>query len=153
METATLIQILIFFSYLFFIYKKFGILDSISDSFYELEKVNTILAPLFTLWTWGIGVPFVLTQTPLLMISGVLMCLVGVIPFFKWGGAVSVMHASAAIGAIVFALAYQLIEHGLWETGVAAIIVSFLLAKVHNKTWWIEVACFVIVIIGVLWIR
>ena len=61
------IQVIVFLSYVVGIVSRYGVLESISDSWYSLPlKYNG----LFTLFTWGLGIPmliYVLWVLPLVL--------------------------------------------------------------------------------------
>ena len=72
------VQIAFFSAYIILIWIYFGVLPSISSSWYRLEKKH----PLFTIWLVLIGFSmigvFVHTENPAYVISGVCLCFTGV---------------------------------------------------------------------------
>lgn len=147
--TTTIFQLIVTAVYLLFIVSEFGVLPSISDSFYRLQAVRTWAAPLFTLWTWLVAIPFTQTGNDWLLASGTCLILVGVLPFFKWDGFVGYAHSAMAISAIALALAGEAIQ-GVWWPSILAVGASILLQRlnVKNQTWWVEISCFVSIMVG-----
>lgn len=137
-----------FTSYIIAVINRFGVLDSISDSFYLWTKPWP-----FLVFTWGTGFPLLATGDLWLALAGICLCFVGVIPFFKLNESEAIIHSLFAIASIVLALAGLAVK-GMYWPGIIAIVVSIILPrlKVKNQTWWTEIACYAIVIVGE-WIK
>ena len=145
------IQVLIFLAYVIFIVNRFGVLPSISDSWYSLPHGSK---GLFTLFTWGIGIPMLLYGTLPLFISGTGLCFVGAATQFKMKESYTkVIHFAGAAVGIITPLIYFLWSFGIGlplfiEVFCTALIMSSSEFKI--KLWWIEIAGFVTVVYGLL---
>jgi len=150
---TTLVQGLVFITYIVFLYaycKK--TLPSISQSYYELP--NSI-SYLFTLFTWGIGIPMLFQGDWLFFISGSGLCFVGAATnFLSKGAHTNIVHYVGAFLGIAGAL------FGLWvQYDIVFPLIVFgggttlllVLKQVENKIWWIEILAFVTIINGLLW--
>jgi hypothetical protein len=144
-----IIQVFIVASYLFFVYQKYGVLPSISDSWYRLKEENW--HSLFTIFIWGITLSLLplITYSPWFFASAGLLGFVGVATAFKEDG-IDKAHGAAAIGGIVFAL-FALLTQGIWLPTVATVLICgyLRLKKINNLTFWVEIVGIVIIIIGV----
>ena len=149
---ATLIQFLVFVTYITFIIRKFGVLPSISESWYALEEEEN---PLFTVFCWGIGIPMFFQSngtSELFMLSGIGLALVGTAVRFKAAYNCKVHYAGAAAG-IGGALLGLLIESGMWQPIAAFALMTafiFFYKKIVEKIWWIEVSAFLTIITGLM---
>lgn len=86
-----IISLSIFTLYIAFILIKFGLIPSISQSYYELEKIKKGYGWIFTFWAWG--VTFFLLPTLLdycsentkflAFLTAMGLCFVGIAPRFK----------------------------------------------------------------------
>lgn len=138
---------LVFILYLTFIIIRFGVLPSISESFYRLPGWQWIL---FTLFTWGLGLPLILIEKDLLLtLSGVSLLFLGGSGAFKMDRVVKSMHNLFALLAILFSFMF------LIKSGLTALFLIFLLCIIvfldrKNEIWWIEVSAFVFIVIGLL---
>lgn len=141
MIAIPIIQSIVFIAYLTFIVKKYGIPDSISDSWYLEGEINY----LFIFFILGIGIPTVLLLEPAFIVTGSLLCVVGALPMFKLNKFVGTAHAAATTGSIIAGL-IGLILHGIWlpliEGSVAALIINHKGFKIKNTTTWTEVTYF-----------
>lgn len=151
----TLIQGLIFISYITFLLIKFGKpLPSISDSWYQLKGLENSL---FTWFCWGIGfLMFFQTNgnSPFFFISGVGISLVGVATMFKLDKYTSIIHSTGAIICIFSAFIGLWVERDIFLPfilfGATASILSLKSLKIKNKTWWVEIVAFLYIITGLL---
>ncbi len=153
--TITIIQMFIFLLYVGFITCKFGILASISDSWYELKPLK--LGVLFTLFCWSIGFLLVSyteqTDSPFFFLSGTGLCFVGVATAFKIKKTTErTIHMVGASLCVLSALVGLWIDFHLWYF-LPLFIVSYLalkLMKIKNLIWWVEITAFVLILIGLL---
>ena len=155
METIKLAAIAImsitFVTYTTYITLKFGILKSISESYYHLEGKKKIL---FSLFTWGISLPMMVfcfdyTFVWPLFVSIVLMCFVGVFTMFKKKPD-TYIHVACATGSIIFAF-IGLLYHGIAMLipAILMIILGIIILRYAKKyTWYIELLSFIIIIIS-----
>jgi len=150
----TILQTIVFITYITFLVKKFGVLPSISESWYRLQPEK--LGYLFTLFclTLGILMLYQGTQdTSLFFISGVGLCFVGAATQFKINDYYTgIIHSAGAAICIVSALVGIGIEYNLWLPGFGFIILTipaYIFIK-KNKTWWIEMLAFISILIGLI---
>lgn len=148
-----LIMVGVFFTYLGFILLKYGILPSISDSWYHLSKK---LKPLFTLFCWGIAFPAMIIGLTIsegnqfqflifLGASGIMF--VGVAPdFMSKNGLDKKIHRIAAIvGVVANTLYAYLVFPSLWYIPTIFVISTLILFAFKRKVQeilWIEVLSF-----------
>jgi hypothetical protein len=152
----TLIQGLIFIIYVAFIWKKFGVLQSVSDSWYKLKELGGLWYKLFTLFCWGLAIPMLFQSdnpSSLFVYSGAGFAFVGAATMFKLKDTfVPYIHfGGAAVGIILALLGIGLERYGwlpLIVFGIATILIKLL--KVKNSTWWIEIVAFVTALTGLL---
>jgi hypothetical protein len=144
------IQITIFILYTTLIVYRYGILPSISESWYVLPLRQKFL---FTLFTWGIGIPMLFYDSGALFLSGSALTFVGVATQFKTSISFTreVHYAGALIGVLV-PLIYFGISSDNWIPLVIQVFATMfiVLTKTQNKIWWTEIVAFVCVLIGLL---
>lgn len=145
------IQIIAFVLYISYIVAKYGILSSISDSWYMLPFKEKLL---FTFFIWSIGVPIMglYDKSWLFVASGIVLSLVGVSSAFrseqKW---VRKLHVVGATGGIILAYLGLLACRIYYPFIIAGVIsLLFIKLKIKNETWWIEVIDFVLIITGII---
>jgi len=151
-----LIQILIFILYVGYIIKNWGILKSISDSYYYLPQNKQFY---FTLFCWGVGLPLLILPHSLFFLAGAGFGFTSVASDYKvynlqkitrnvtWW----VHHIGASVG-ILFSFI------GIWALygnpfSLLAFMVLFMIViklKIKNKLWWIEMLAFINILIGLL---
>ena len=137
------IMVLVFVSYVSFIWLKYGVQESISASYYALPKQYNILFPLFC---WEFAIPAIIAGadvTPLMFFAGAGICFVGAAAQINdnW---VNKIHSTAAILGVLFSqLAIIFGYHMLLVSAISIAIIALLkLLKVKNQTWWIELVAF-----------
>ena len=150
----TIIQALVFISYVTFLLIKFkGPLTSISDSWYKLGGFDGKLSFLFTLFCWGIAIPMLFQgqSTALFFLSGAGLSFVGVATMFKSTNDITpyIHFIGAGIG-IIFALIGIGVERFTWIPLISFAVLSLLLKllKVNNIVWWIEIVAFISIVFG-----
>lgn len=147
----TLIQLLIFTSYVTFLLIKFkGTLPSISDSWYKLEGLTKYL---FTVFCWGLAIPLLYQgngTTLLFFLSGSCLAFVGVDTMFKDKDFTKYIHFIGAGAAITLAFLGIGVEYHSWIPIIfcALSIIALKLLKVKNFTWWTEISSFLFIIVG-----
>lgn len=165
---ATLIQTIIFLTYIIFIVNKFGIIHSISESWYKLEDK---LKPLFTFFCWGIGFPMIWQMKS--MLTGVMelsdiffflsligFIFVGAAAMFKSKGAyTNIIHYAGSVVGIFSALIGLGIQYNLWillyigiPLGVIILLLSKFTSKIKHPIFWLEILASIVILIG-LWIK
>jgi len=145
------IMLSVFIGYVSWIWARYGVLPSISDSYYHLPKN---LQPIFTFFCWGFSLPaIVLGSSGLMFLAGAGIAFVGAAAAFKDKMTMEVHVAGAMIGVIASQLAIGL-QYGMWPLNIAFLAIAaplfvtrFIKKKdgTHpcpNRTWWIEIAAF-----------
>lgn len=143
----TLTQLIIFTAYTLFIYKRYGILTSISASTYELEG-NERWYFLAFLWTIGIlnffqgfGVYGFLASAGIFF-TGI------TINHESTGAHTNRVHQVGTVGAIIAAFTGLWVMAGMWLPTVLLAISIALLYKNKYFIWWIEIIAFMLVFIS-----
>jgi len=143
-----LIQFLVFVAYVSYIINQYGILPSISDSWYALPRRYNFL---FTLFTWGIGIPMLFYGNAPLFFAGAGLTFVGAATQFKMERSYTkqVHFAGAGIG-IIIPLLYLAISFGNWIPLVIQVIGTLIItqSKINNKLWWVEILAFICIMFG-----
>jgi hypothetical protein len=145
-----LLQWLLFTFYTTYVWIKYGVQKSISESWYTMGKSENWM---FTVvFCWGIGVSMFFYDSIWFVVGGSFLTFVGAATSFKdrWD-TTRYVHNIGASGCITLALAGLAVE-GIWWPAVAMVAGSYLLLKVDNRTWWIETLA-VYVILGGLFQR
>jgi hypothetical protein len=143
-----LISFTIFTTYILVVYKKFGILKSVSDSYYHIKR-----KAVFTLVLWSFAIPVsIAASSPIMFFAVAGICFVGAAPAFKGWETESRVHVVGATSGIVLGLVSLWVELGLWYLPCiyAAGFLAIVLLKVKHRTWWIEIMAFYVILIGIL---
>jgi len=152
----TIVQGLIFITYIIFLLIKFGKpLPSISDSWYQLKGLEKSL---FTWFCWSLGfLMFFQTNgnSPLFFISGAGICFVGVATMFKSDDKITrIIHSVGAIVCIVAAFIGLWVERDMFLPFFlflsTASILSLKNVILNNKIWWLEITAFIYIIISLV---
>lgn len=147
---SILLSFVIFTSYLTYIAINYGILPSISDSYYRLPKNRQWL---FTITLWSFSFPMIIAgESGLMFLAGASICFTGAAPAFKGSKMEHSVHvASAIIGitAAVFAMFFTL---GASIIGIVTLgsMLALKLLKVSNATWWVEVIAYYAILLALL---
>jgi len=140
-------MVTIFVGYVATIWGLYGVLPSISDSYYQLpKKLNFI----FTLALWGFAFPAMIIGTP---VTGLMfgacagIMFVGAAAAFhqKVTKTVHIVGATMGMGLSQVAIATSF---GLWpitavSVGLVGLIMLFRKQLKYKHVWWIELVCFV----------
>ena len=148
MTTLFIIMLSFFFGYVGFIFIRYGVQSSVSESYYRLPRN---LQWLFTVATWGYAFPALiiglqLTDNGLVFLAGAGIAFVGASPAFK---GIKMEHTVHMVGAIVGITAMQifLCVVGFWWITLAFAVVSGLLfiwkRTYSHYVWWVEIAAFI----------
>lgn len=148
-----LFSISVFLSYTLYIYFKFGVLKSISDSFYHIPHKAW-----FTFFQWGLSLPLIIVaSTPLMFFAGSFMFFVGAAPGFMDDEMEERVHVVGATGGISLATISMWLDFHMWP--LSFLMVGFTIwcttklndkfPKLHvkNHTWWIEVLAYALIIL------
>ena len=154
-DIAVLIMFIVFYIFFFYVKKNFGILESISDSFYELEKQKRNKGWWFLAFAWGLGFPMFVFWHISLWFTIPIFCvlLLGAAPQFK-RKLTNTVHVFGALGSLASGLILIGILFGNWWCLGAVLLAIGLLKvlRVPNFTTWSETVAFLGTCIG-LWIR
>lgn len=138
----------IFCQYIYFIYIKFGILNSISASFYKVKNM-------FRFFVWGISlcvVPFAIHEFKLLMILGIIMLgSVGGFARFNRDQLRFKIHMIGAIGGISLLFISLWIYFDIWFISVFMLMGVALFAIIrrnNHDVWGMEVLAFILLSFG-----
>lgn len=147
------ISIFAFVLYIGMIVKRYGVLPSISDSYYELPKGEKWL---FTAFLWVFSFPLmVIYQTPILFAAGAFICLVGVNPKFK-EQMEKFMHSFAAYTGIGLGMLSLIIDFKMYYMVVLFALIATIIQledNIKNKTWWQEIAAITIILTSLLFVK
>lgn len=141
---------IVFALYIVIILKIFGVLPSISASYYALKEHN--LSTPFTLFCWGTAFPLMIYWIELLpndwdffpfIACGSLM-FVGASPAFKDLELERRVHSISAIICVIAAYTWTFL-YGSIFLGINFILLSIILYFIlkRNKTYWLELIAFI----------
>jgi len=138
-----IIMLIVFVSYVAFIWIRYGIQESISASYYVLpEKLRFI----FTLFCWGFAVPAIIAgveTTPLMFFAGAGICFVGAAAQIndKW---IYKIHMTAAISGVVFSQLAIYFGYHMLSVNIISILSALivLISTKKNRFWWLELVAF-----------
>ena len=134
------ITLSIFISYILFVMIRFGILPSISDSYYKIKA-----KPLFTFFLWSVAIGAILLGDSILMfLAGSGIVFVGAAAAFRQR-ITKTVHVIGAVSGIVFSQLEIIINYQMWWVTFIFASLAWVLHsnKIKNKTWWIEILAFV----------
>lgn len=118
--------LLVAFVYIINLIKNFGILPSVSESYYHIKH-----KALFTLFIWSISITMIIVgETGLMFFGGAFLSLVGAAPAIREDFEHKV-HSVGAIGGISFATVSMGIDFGLWW--ITATILGFAMFAIPKK--------------------
>lgn len=145
MTTLFFFMLAVFFGYVGFIWSKYGILPSISESYYRFPDK---LKQLFTFFCWGFAFPAIiigvdLTDNFLMFLAGSGIVFVGAAAAFKQKVTKTVHFVGAGAGVVLSQLSIALDFHYYIFNAIflaAGLYVIF--KKSPSKIWWIEIAAF-----------
>lgn len=146
-----ILMLTVFFSYVGFIWIRYGVQKSISDSYYRLpQKFNY----LFTLFCVGFAFPAAMLASNLWITpAAMLICLVGVARAFKDNKVWYYAHMFAAYTAVGLSQIGIWVYYDMWYLTISFIIISgtLYILNVKNKIWWIEILAFgmICIILGI----
>jgi len=147
MITLVYAKFALFFIYIFFVVKRYGVQNSISESWYTIgprfEWMFTII------FCFGIGILTLFHGSMWFFLSGGFLCFVGAATQFKSDKWTRGIHNLGAVGAITFAL-IGLAVTGIWWPFIPVVAGAVVLSKVKNGTWWIEFVAFFSILGGLI---
>ena len=133
----------LFLSFIIFIWSKYGVRSSVSDSYYALNKKYNFI---FILFWWFFMIPvMIVASTPLIFFAGAGICFVGASPSFRRKLDGKVHTISAALG-ILLSMLSLIIDFKYWISAITFSLISILiiLFKIKNRLWWIEISAIII---------
>lgn len=144
LETLFAITLFVFLGYVFFIWNRYGVLTSISESYYLLPDK---LKFLFVLFCWGFSIPVImLAHNPLIFFAGSGIAFVGAAAQFKKKLSKEV-HTLGAFSGVLFSQLSIFLDFNLLYVNILFMVGSLLLFLTRNKfsknyIWWIEILAF-----------
>lgn len=141
---ALALGIIISIAYIVYSYKKFGLLKSVSISYYEISP-----RWIFQVFIYNIAFTLIYVgNTYLFYASGVCLALVGLMPSVKvkW---MHLAHTVCAVASVVLAF-LGLFDYGYWYFILPVVLIGLLLYW-HIQEYWVyffELLAFVIIYIG-----
>jgi hypothetical protein len=156
MNTLLSIMFLSFVGYISFIWIKYGIQASVSESYYRLPRK---LQWLFTIATWGYALPAMVigldfTGSGLVFLSGAGIAFVGASPLFKETGLSATVHMVGAIIGITASQVFIWAVLWLWWIVIAFAAFSalaFIWKRLYSHfVWWVEIGAFASIFISYL---
>lgn len=133
---------IIFFAYVAFIWIKYGIQKSISESYYVLPKKWN---PLFTFVLWGFAIPaIILGDCTLMFLAGAGIAFVGAAAQMHQEF-VRKVHVTAAIAGITFGHLAIIFNYHMWYITAGFIIAAlpFMIFDKKHRIWWGEILAFI----------
>lgn len=147
------ISVIVFILYIGMIVKRYGILPSISDSWYKLPKGQKWL---FTAFLWIFSFPLmIIYQTPILFAAGAFICLVGVNPKFK-EKMDEFVHSFAAYTGIGLGMLSLIIDFKMYYMVVLFALIATTIQleeNIKNKVWWQEIAAITTILISLMFVK
>jgi len=142
-----LIQFLIFLSYVTFIYLRYGILTSISTSWYLLPKKQKIL---FVLFCFSIGMLMIFHGGIFFFLSGTGLLFTGAAAEYESKGAyTNIVHFVGAVISVIFAILGLWLDYNIYFPLLVIPISLFIyLMKIKNYLWWMEIISFLFIMMG-----
>lgn len=135
------LMLLVFVSYVAIIWAKYGVLPSISDSYYVLPGNWKIF---FTIFCWAFAFPAIIAGgTALMFLAGAGIAFVGAAAAFQ-EKLTKTVHYAGAIWGVLFSQLSICIDFHLYPITIGFVLLSGLLylLKVKNLTWWVELLAF-----------
>lgn len=152
MELNLLIFVVLsFVGYISFIINRYGVLPSISESYYKMKNDNLFGGGLFTLFIWSLSFPLIIVgNTSLMFFAGAFLAFVGAATAFKDLEMTKRVHTIGAVGGIGFGFLSMVLDFQLNEITYFMLLASLILylLKIKNLIWWVEVLAFVLIILG-----
>lgn len=129
----------VFTTYVAVIWIKYGVLESISDSYYYSG-----CKPWFTLAMFGTGIPISMMATDgILFFAGAGIVFVGAAPAFHQDMTRDV-HFTGAVGGIILGMLSCYLDYDNWWVPVGFLVMTgfFVWFRIINRVWWIELLAF-----------
>jgi len=147
-----LVSIFTFAGYCFYIYKTYGMLSSISESYYRLPENSKWL---FTVITWMYAIPLIIVgSTGLMFFAGAFVCFVGAAPGFKSSpdDMENKIHVIGATGGIALSMAAIWFNLHIYPVPIIMILFTLYVTSKWNRipyhTWWIECFAYFLIVLS-----
>lgn len=145
-----LAQLIILLAYLAYLVKRFGVLTSISDSTYFLERKKRHY---FTIVLWSIALLNFFQPMEMYgaVAASMLMFTGATIVFKNDDGFSDKVHYTSAVVALVLSVVGLIVMYGMWWMPLSIIAfcgLALLLDKIKNFVWWLEIIVFLHIIGG-----
>lgn len=153
-----IISLVIFISYSIVILNIFGVLPSVSDSYYSLKKYGEL--GVFTMFCWGVSFPLLIywidfsqndwNFLPFLACSALMF--VGASPAFRDLKFEKKVHSVSAIICLLCSYIWALWFGNIY-LAIGCIIFSIAIGLISkkNRIYWIEIIAFMNIYIQLLW--
>ena len=149
MTTLYFFMLSVFIIYVSFIWIKYGIQPSISESYYVLPDKWKFL---FTLFCWGFAVPaIILGNTLLMFLAGSAIAFVGAAAAFK-DKMTREVHLIGAYSGVLLSQVAIFVDFKMWYLNVAFVLFGLYKFLIHkdNKVWYVEIAAFLSICIALI---
>ena len=149
MITLPIIQAICFLTYIWIVVSMYGILPSVSESWYREGSMKYMFIIFICILSGATMLLF--SKSLWFLASGGSLLIVAFAPAFRSDNKiVGILHTAGTIGGIAFAC-YALLTHGIYFPTICCLVGSILLDrfKVENSTWWVEIADFIFIVMGV----
>lgn len=151
MIAIPIVQTICFSAYVWYIVYNFKILPSISASWYSEGPTRKKF--MFILFIVSISVPtlFLAKISLWFLASAGSLGIVAFAPAFRSEHKiVGILHTGGTVLGIAFAC-YAMITHGIYFPTIGCMVCSILFerVKMDNTTWWVEVADFAFIELGI----
>jgi len=154
-----IVSLIIFISYSIIILNLFGVLQSVSASYYSLKKYGDL--GVFTMFCWGVAFPLLIywiefSQSdwnflPFLACSGLMF--VGASPAFRDLEFEEKVHTISALICLICSYLWALL-FGNFYLALGCMLFSLVLYFISrkNRIYWIEMIAFMNIYVQLLWI-
>lgn len=134
-------MVAIFVAYVGMIWYRYGVLPSISESYYRLPKDQKIL---FTFFCWLFVTPaIILGDSVFMFVAGTAIFFVGAASAFKMRLTGQVHIVGAVVGILCGLLHIVFVENNYPLSIItASLVISIMISGIKNSTWWIEIVVF-----------
>lgn len=142
------IMVVVFVAYVSFVWIKYGVQKSISDSYYRLPDNEKYL---FTLFCWGFALPAIVLGDNLVMfLAGAGIVYVGGAAAFKQNEMQHWVHMVGAYGGVLLSQLAISFKYDMWWLTVTFIVLALplMLFDVKNKVWWVETLAFTSIMVA-----
>jgi hypothetical protein len=142
------IMVVVFVAYVSFIWIKYGVQKSISDSYYRLPEKQKYL---FTLFCWGFSIPAIILGNCFLMfLAGTGICFVGAAAAFKGNEMEHWVHMAGAYTGVLLSQIAIWNNFDLWSINVAFVAgaLPIMLCGIKNKIWYVEILAFTSIMVA-----